>query len=273
MEEEVEGISHGCTKTWWKVPQMHRKLTEVHWWFCRRKESWHKFSGCMESWRKFADSPMNTCKIAVKSHGRTESSQKLMESLADTRKVDGWSTGHRECWRKVPQPHRKLTEGLLDARKAYKSSQGRTDSWLKLTEGPAAARNVSGGPMDAQNVDRNWQKEPRIHGELTKVDRRYHRRTESWLNVSLTHENLTHAPVDALRIDWRWWKVPWMHGKLTVAWRKVSQMQGKLTEVDKRSCKRTEIWWKLKEGPAVAQKVNGRLWMVPRLHKKWQKFT
>ena len=34
------------------------------------------------------------------------------------KKVDGWSSGHKECLRKVPQQHRKLTEGHTEEWKA-----------------------------------------------------------------------------------------------------------------------------------------------------------
>ena len=128
---------------------MHGELTEVHWRSRRRKESWHNSPGRTENWRKFKDA----CKIAVKSHGRIESSQKLMECPMYARKVDGWSSGHRECRRKVPQQHRKLTEG----------------------------------PPEAWKVDWSWRKVHRPHRKLMedptdaqKVDWRSLSRTESW---------------------------------------------------------------------------------------------
>ena len=214
------------------------------------------------------------CKIDVQSGGCTESSQKLTESPVNTRKVDGWSSGHSECWRKVPRihgkltkgpteawkvdwswrtvprPHRKLTEGLVDARKVDKWSRSCTESWRKLTEGPAAAWNVY------------WR----------------------WHNVPLTHKNLQDSHSDAWKVDGSWWNVPWrtkswwivpqMHGKLTLgptatrkldtSRQKVLQSHGMFMEDDWWSCWRTQTWWKV---PQPHRKLSEVKRQVQLLHK------
>ena len=114
---------------------------EVHWKSCRRKESWHNSPGCTESWRKFMDSPMDTCIIDV--------------NPADTQKV-------YRSWRRVPETQENLMNGPLAAnnvdgkswatRKVDRRPHDGMESWLKLTEGPTAAQNVDGRSLGCNNV-------------------------------------------------------------------------------------------------------------------------
>ena len=192
----------------------------------RCKESWHKSPGRMESWQKFTDSP-DACKIDVTSRGHTESSLKLTGNPVSARKVDGWSSSHSECWRKVPW-----------TRKVDRSPHRGIESWLKDSW-----------------MHGSWQMVPRLHGKLTEVDEmtssrtnlfgRSYRCTKCWWK-------LTEGPEDTRRDDGNWRKLPWMHGKLTecptdarkvdASWRKVPQLHGELMEVHRRTCGRTYVW-------------------------------
>ena len=71
---------------------------------------------------------------------------------ADAQKVDGRPLGHAEGSRKASQPHRKLRDSVAVARKVVEGpsatlkvngeSRRHTECQLKLTEGPAAAKNI-----------------------------------------------------------------------------------------------------------------------------------
>ena len=222
--------------------------------------------GLTKSWRKFTISPVDARKVDWCWRKVLQLRRLFMENVdverwllteghADAWKVNGWSLGHTESWRKS-------MECAAGMRKVDRRSHRRTESWRNLRKCPADMRKVNG--RSRRCTESRWMV-LWLHGNLTEVDKRSRCRTKSWQNLPWTHES------------WSSWKVPLLHVKLMEVdrrccgctkvdggLRKVPQPHRKLMEgladarkVDGRSRGCTESWRKLMEGTTDAQKVDG----------------
>ena len=144
---------------------------------------------------------MDACKIDVNSCGRTESSRKLMKCPVDARKVDGWSTGHRESWWKVLQQHRKVTEGHVAKRKV-------DGCWRKV---PLLHKQLMEGPRSIRKVDRRSRRDTESGRRHNGSGQKCRYNTIIWRRILSTHLKLTQGPVHSQKVDGISRKVPWMH--------------------------------------------------------------
>ena len=168
----------------------------------------------------------------------------MLTGPADTRKLDGRSTGQMEIWQEVPRPHEKLTQ-------VYSKSCRCMVNWLMLTVGLRWRRFFTEDPAGAQKVDKSWWKVLWMHGKLTEVDKKSRECTESCRNLTgsptairkvnrwtLAHagnwQKLTESPANTRKVDGR------SHGCTESLW-KVPLTHGKFTEVDGRSHRLIEI--------------------------------
>ena len=100
----VDGSSHGCTESWHKVLQSHRKLIAGTVDTLKVEGRSHGCSewrsrGLKESWQKFTEGPVDAPKIDGRFIRSTESGYKFTKSPADAlTEVDGRLCRHKESW-------------------------------------------------------------------------------------------------------------------------------------------------------------------------------
>ena len=111
--------------SWWKIPQMDGKLTEVY----------IRSHGCTESWQRLTECPVDSRKFEWRFCRCTE---KLTE-------VDERSNWHRKSWRKFQRMNRKFKEVPMSPRKVDRH-------WWKVMH-----RKLMDCPSDVQKVDRSWR--------------------------------------------------------------------------------------------------------------------